>query len=259
MYSGQKPKDPLVVPVSRENGTPVDLTLYDDVDFVFRDADGDLIVIDGTTSVQNTNEAVYTWGTATIFPAPGEYSVTVKMTKSGGVVDYASVGIIRVERSLEDAIPFAALVSAEDVDLLTGAKVGITDILLAQAVIEAELRMDLSVAPFEAGSTFFTDVSAKDLFLLRSAICWETKYLKEHPEVLSALPNVESASDNGSSIKYAQNGSDGLLDVLAAKCLKGLSWKKKTVKTLMPTPARYHYLRGQDLINDVGYEQWRPV
>lgn len=237
LVAGQKPKDPLVLPITKSDGAPVDLTLYDSVSVRFRSPDGDYVSDAGSsTTVQNTNEAVYNWGDNSIFPTPGEYSVSVEMLKNGGFSDYSSIGAISVQRGIDYFPATDPLVTSEEVYSRVGLTVDIQDIFRAQAVIEDELGEDLTVAPFEEGSTFFDDISSDDLRLLKNAIMRQVEYLQEHPETLSALSGVQSATANGVSVTYAPGASESFLAPLAKKAIAQLSWRRNGFRTLVPAP-----------------------
>src|SRR5690242_16802026 len=103
------------------------------------------------------------------------------------------------------------------------------DVQTAQDVIELYAGRNLG------GALVTADFSAADLRRCRLAVQWQTKYLIEHPDVLTRVP-VRRAQANGASIEH---DGDGILAPLAKRWLNQLSWSAGTggfsVQTLRPS------------------------
>ena len=103
LYVGQKPDTPLVLNVYDTQGQKVALSGYSAVQMLIKSPTGTMI-IDGTAILTILeNKASYAWGTASIFTEPGDYRFQLKLTKAGGVIDYSTVAVIEIYKSLEAA------------------------------------------------------------------------------------------------------------------------------------------------------------
>lgn len=103
------------------------------------------------------------------------------------------------------------------------------DVQTAQDVIELYAGRDLSDVLVTA------EFSAGDLRRCRLAVQWQTKYLQDHPEVLTQIP-LKRAAANGASIEH---DGDGILAPLAKRWVNQLSWSAGTggfaISTLRPS------------------------
>lgn len=89
-YVGQRPLYPLTIAVKDRKGSAVDLTEYDAVEVLFRDQFGRNIddLKGGTVTVLPGGIVKFNWGTESIFDNCGQWKWILRLTKSGGVVDY---------------------------------------------------------------------------------------------------------------------------------------------------------------------------
>lgn len=140
-------------------------------------------------------------------------------------------------------------VTVADVKTATGTDVTATELLLATGIVEACAGVDLST-----GTAYYRP---SDLGKLKRAVVWQAVYVHGHPELLTAEPGLVSASANGAS-KTLEPGAETELAPLAARVLKGLSWRSR-VKTSLPERELDRSLRSQDPVHDEGRQQWVPL
>jgi hypothetical protein len=255
-YVGQKPLAPLAIPLTDAAGNSITLSDYDTVEIEFYGPDGAEItsLYGGATTVVD-NKAVFTWGTSgSVFSAgTGIYTIRVLMTTTEGNSERSDP----IELEVRTDQTYTTFITPDEAFRIAGVTPTSEEIHRATAIIETELGVDLTGYPYQEGSTFFTDVSSNDVRHLMNAIAWQISYMASNPDAFTAQANIASASANGVSVTY--NGGDGLLAPLAAKCLARLSWRRKTVKTISPVASRYPWLVSQNLVDDVGYQQWSPL
>lgn len=108
------------------------------------------------------------------------------------------------------------------------------DVQTAQDVIELYAGRDLS----DPLTTI--DFTPADLRRCRLAVQWQTKYLQEHPDVLTRVP-LKRAAANGASIEH---DGDGILAPLAKRWVSQLSWSAGAggfaISTLRPSLPYVH-------------------
>jgi len=103
LYVGQKPDTPLVLNVYDTQGQPVTLSGWTGHTMLIKSPTGTMIDDRTADLTILENKASYAWGTASIFTEPGDYRFQLKLTKTGGVIDYSTVATIEVYKSLEAA------------------------------------------------------------------------------------------------------------------------------------------------------------
>lgn len=106
LYIGQVPFKPLTVTVTDDTGAPLDLTPYDGVEVTMSNPLGHPVDLTGGT-VDLTGAAAgvvaYEFGTLSPFASPGDYTVQVRLSTTGGALDFTSTDTIEVYRPVEVA------------------------------------------------------------------------------------------------------------------------------------------------------------
>lgn len=83
-YVGDTPAEDMVIEPAR-NGEPMDLAPFNDVDIVFTDPDGEVVVSPGFLGTIDDDTVVVEWPGTTVLEVPGMHALTITLTGAGGV------------------------------------------------------------------------------------------------------------------------------------------------------------------------------
>lgn len=97
-YVGQVPADPLVLTVSRDDGTPRDISAYTTVSLLIYDASGTPVDTSAGTVERPTEvgEIIYHWPTTSLFNSTGTYRYQISLDGPGTIHDLTGVGTFDV-------------------------------------------------------------------------------------------------------------------------------------------------------------------
>lgn len=108
-----------------------------------------------------------------------------------------------------------AWATVADVLEITGLTVTAPKIAIGRGIIENVVGL------FESADR--PDISDRDLEWLRRAVCYQTAFVADNPDLFSRI-DVTSASQDGESVNF-RNVDAHFLAPLARKCIRRLSWR----------------------------------
>jgi hypothetical protein len=195
-------------------------------------------------SRETTGVFTYSWPIPLDAPADIYVAEWVAML-AGDPLPRTTVEVFNVEANAT-----VGFVTVEAVKSTTGADVTDDNIVEATGIIGACTGVDFTIDPLP--------LRKADVRHLRTAIVWQAKYVKEHPDVLTREAGMTGANANGVSVSWGPGGSEGgLVAPLARMALRRLSWKgSRSVRMQSTTkpPAI-----PQTLTNDGADGAWSPL
>jgi len=131
----------------------------------------------------------------------------------------------------------------------------VTDQQLAQAQALVEVFSDTTIDASDAGN-----ISAKNLRLLRLAVCYQAAWITQHPD---AFTNVDLTNFNQDQVSGTLAHANALvLAPLAKRCIDRLSWKRVRPLRIGPRGGYGHIPRTMNLTSAVADDddpRWRPI
>jgi hypothetical protein len=143
--------------------------------------------------------------------------------------------------------------TAQDVIDTTGMNVPDTILTQAQAVVE--LFSDTTEDASDAGN-----ISAKNLRLLRLAVCYQAAWITQHPD---AFTNIDLSNFNQDQVSGTLAHANALiLAPLAKRAIDRLSWKRIRPLRIGPRGGYGSIPRRMNLTSAVADDddpRWRPI
>lgn len=140
-------------------------------------------------------------------------------------------------------------VTAEDVELTTGVGVKQSDLQQAAHVIEITSGVELDDDSFPLHNT-------RDQKWLKLAICYQTAWMSEQPDLYSRL-DVQSINQDGVTVTTRDSGSF-VIAPLAKRALGRCSWNRTgRATTLHASPVHLVGLAVDPIVSDD--HVWRPL
>lgn len=238
-YVGDEAPSPLAVNVKRSDGSPFDLTPYEEVTV---EGDG---LPDGATTVLDAPAGRVQRTFDEGFAEAGNLQIRLKLLDAGGTVDYTDPMTLPVhDPGPDEAMP--QLVTTDQVEAITGVLVSSDDIIQAQNVIALAVGIDLSDPDWVA------TLSAADQYWLALAVAYQSTTTAGGDDAASAasapfglapIPGVASVKAGDVQVVYDKSGTSqgataALLSSLhpnAQLAIRRLSWLG-AVRTLHATP-----------------------
>lgn len=223
-YVGEKPSQPLVVTVTDDAGTPLDLNAYVSVALV---GDG-LPAGTAATSDAQAGEVSYTFTDPFVTAGPVEFLVRLN-TASGGI-DYSGPLVLSVLQRPADSrvtLALARLITASDVS--------------SDSLLRAQSQLSLLVDRQLWDDETWDALPERDSSLLRQAIAWQGLHLDQvEQSPMPFVPGATSLSTGDVSVSFGDGATPGAvaLSPLARNLLRRLSWHRNEIPAYVPKRSR---------------------
>lgn len=220
---GEQPSTPLLLTVTKADGTAVNLDAYDDITVVG--------LPEGSTTVASASQGRVQYTFAAPFTEAGTVRFRVRLVQDDGDTDYS---------------PWAEVqVFAEPVTRVSTAQAYTTTAqqVSAERLLQAQVQIALVVDRDLADADIWAALAERDQKLLRQAIAWQAVELGRVADTgLGSLPGpVQSMNTAGQSVTFATGttlASSTTLSPVVVQVLNRLSWRRRQISAHLEADAR---------------------